>query len=89
MKTDLNDSPQRQAYAHRHAGSAPPGAAPLASSSLYTCPMHPEIVRDAPGRCPECGMTLTRIFEAIARAAMTLRSLSAVTNALRADRAKL
>jgi Cu+-exporting ATPase len=24
----------------------------------YTCPMHPEIVRDAPGNCPICGMTL-------------------------------
>ena len=24
----------------------------------YTCPMHPEIVRDAPGRCPICGMHL-------------------------------
>ena len=89
MKTDLNHSQQVHARAHRHAGSAPPGAAALASSARYTCPMHPEIVRDAPGPCPECGMTLTRIFEAIARAAMTLRSLSAVTNALRADRAKL
>src|SRR5258708_7033770 len=24
----------------------------------YTCPMHPDIVRDAPGRCPKCGMEL-------------------------------
>ncbi len=24
----------------------------------YTCPMHPEIVRDAPGICPICGMAL-------------------------------
>ena len=24
----------------------------------YTCPMHPEIVRDAPGTCPICGMAL-------------------------------
>ncbi len=24
----------------------------------YTCPMHPEIVRDAPGNCSKCGMTL-------------------------------
>ncbi|SKC83737.1 copper-translocating P-type ATPase [Ohtaekwangia koreensis] len=24
----------------------------------YTCPMHPEIVKDAPGQCPKCGMTL-------------------------------
>ncbi|PYM45549.1 MAG: heavy metal translocating P-type ATPase, partial [Candidatus Rokuibacteriota bacterium] len=24
----------------------------------YTCPMHPEIVRSAPGSCPICGMAL-------------------------------
>jgi Cu+-exporting ATPase len=24
----------------------------------WTCPMHPEIVRDAPGSCPICGMAL-------------------------------
>lgn len=24
----------------------------------YTCPMHPEIVRDEPGACPKCGMDL-------------------------------
>ena len=24
----------------------------------YTCPMHPQIIRDEPGNCPLCGMTL-------------------------------
>ena len=24
----------------------------------YTCPMHPEVVRDEPGNCPSCGMDL-------------------------------
>ena len=24
----------------------------------YTCPMHPEIIRDEPGSCPICGMAL-------------------------------
>jgi hypothetical protein len=24
----------------------------------WTCPMHPQIVRDQPGRCPSCGMAL-------------------------------
>ena len=24
----------------------------------YTCPMHPEIIRDVPGACPRCGMAL-------------------------------
>jgi Cu+-exporting ATPase len=26
--------------------------------ATYTCPMHPEIVRNEPGNCPICGMTL-------------------------------
>lgn len=26
----------------------------------YTCPMHPQIVRDQPGTCPICGMDLVR-----------------------------
>ena len=33
-----------------------PAAAPVAQT--YTCPMHPEIIRDAPGNCPICGMAL-------------------------------
>ena len=24
----------------------------------YTCPMHSEVVKDAPGDCPKCGMKL-------------------------------
>lgn len=24
----------------------------------YTCPMHPQVIKDAPGKCPLCGMTL-------------------------------
>ena len=27
-------------------------------SAEYTCPMHPQIVRDRPGTCPICGMDL-------------------------------
>ncbi|MDZ4308099.1 copper-translocating P-type ATPase [Allopontixanthobacter sp.] len=26
--------------------------------SIYTCPMHPEIQQDNPGKCPKCGMHL-------------------------------
>ncbi|MFH1030364.1 MAG: heavy metal translocating P-type ATPase [bacterium] len=28
------------------------------AKKIYTCPMHPEVERDKPGLCPECGMNL-------------------------------
>ena len=31
---------------------------PPAEGTKWTCPMHPEIVRDGPGSCPICGMAL-------------------------------
>jgi Cu+-exporting ATPase len=44
---------------------APAGHAPAphaaAPAREYTCPMHPEVVRDAPGSCPICGMALEPI----------------------------
>jgi len=38
----------------------PAKAAPATAGGapVYTCPMHPEILRDAPGDCPICGMAL-------------------------------
>jgi membrane fusion protein, copper/silver efflux system len=27
---------------------------------VYTCPMHPQIIRDRPGNCPICGMALVK-----------------------------
>ena len=32
--------------------------APITQGAIYTCPMHPQIRRSAPGNCPICGMTL-------------------------------
>ena len=42
----------------RHEASVPAG-------TQYTCPMHPEIVRDAPGNCPICGMALEPLMPAL------------------------
>jgi Cu+-exporting ATPase len=39
------------------AGHEGPRAVPQAAAQ-WTCPMHPEVVRDAPGPCPICGMAL-------------------------------
>ena len=36
----------------------PPAAEPMPARTKYTCPMHPEIIRDGPGTCPICGMAL-------------------------------
>jgi len=30
------------------------------SKDVYTCPMHPEVVSDKPGNCPQCGMKLVK-----------------------------
>lgn len=29
-----------------------------AQKAMYTCPMHPEVKSDQPGKCPKCGMDL-------------------------------
>jgi Cu(I)/Ag(I) efflux system membrane fusion protein len=40
-------------------GSASPDKPPKpAPATVYTCPMHPEVRRSSPGKCPECGMDL-------------------------------
>jgi P-type Cu+ transporter len=41
----------RRPPAHREPEAAPAG-------TLYTCPMHPQIVQVGPGACPICGMAL-------------------------------
>jgi Cu+-exporting ATPase len=40
------------------APAAVQNAQPESAAPVYTCPMHPEIVRPGPGSCPICGMAL-------------------------------
>lgn len=35
-----------------------PAPKPVPKGTLYTCPMHPEVISDHPGDCPKCGMAL-------------------------------
>jgi len=41
---------------------APAFPADPPARARWTCPMHPEIVRDAPGACPKCGMALEPVI---------------------------
>ena len=47
--------PMGHDHGHHDHGHA---AAPVPKGAKWTCPMHPEIVRDGPGACPLCGMAL-------------------------------
>ncbi len=39
------------------AGCAKKAEEPVAATT-YTCPMHPDVKSDKPGKCPQCGMDL-------------------------------
>ena len=60
----------------KHGEAAESAAAP----GQYTCPMHPEVIADAPGDCPICGMALEIVggasAEANEHAEAEIRSLS-------------
>lgn len=43
-------STEQQPSEHTHA----------TAGEYYTCPMHPEVVQDGPGKCPVCGMFLVQ-----------------------------
>lgn len=45
-------------------------AAPAASEkpAKYVCPMHADVVSDAPGKCPKCGMALRLVKDKAAPA---------------------
>lgn len=53
---------------HGHSHQAQDVATP-APVDEYTCPMHPEVRQNGPGRCPKCGMHLERVGSATDHAA--------------------
>jgi Cu+-exporting ATPase len=58
-------------HAHHHHQVSKPATtttaivSPAPAATRYFCPMHPEIVRDAPGHCPICGMALQPIMPSL------------------------
>jgi Cu+-exporting ATPase len=42
----------------RYTGEVDPDDDSEPAGGLYTCPMHPEVIRDGPDDCPSCGMAL-------------------------------
>lgn len=46
-------------YAHHHHADRPTvDPATVPAGAKWTCPMHPEVIKDGPGACPICGMAL-------------------------------
>ncbi len=59
MDERAHEHHQHHHHVHPTAAAAP--VVPAKGGAQYTCPMHPQIVRDAPGSCPICGMALVPI----------------------------
>ncbi|MEO6733654.1 MAG: efflux RND transporter periplasmic adaptor subunit [Ferruginibacter sp.] len=49
--TGCNQKNEKDHYQHQQ---------PATNAPRYTCPMHPDIIRDKPGNCPICGMELVK-----------------------------
>lgn len=73
LSTSLNanksDDMAMQGHNHNHAAMTEDETSSLPSLSddprrnLFSCPMHPEVKSDKPGKCPKCGMFLTLSME--------------------------
>jgi rubrerythrin len=53
-----DDSGQPDHSGHLDEASPATDTTDTKDKTVYTCPMHPEVRQDRPGKCPKCGMTL-------------------------------
>jgi P-type Cu+ transporter len=60
----LSTPPTHQIHTVPLAHQPKPDPPTSMSGVKWTCPMHPEVVRDQPGSCPICGMALERMTPA-------------------------
>ena len=63
-KTKFDISPDT--YLHpKDIETCPDSSCKIDASMQYTCPMHPEIIKDGPGSCPICGMALEPLIATV------------------------
>jgi RND family efflux transporter MFP subunit len=60
-------------------GAEPGSAAGAKEEQLYTCGMHPQVIRNKPGNCPICGMKLTPVRKQAATAESSAITIDPVT----------
>jgi len=54
-----------RAFVHLAEHSTPQTPVQPAAGTVYTCPMHPQVSKDAPGSCPICGMALEPVLPSL------------------------
>ncbi len=58
--TNVNEKDHREEHQIHQMTRDNPDTGKTVTKVAYTCPMHPEVQSDQPGKCPSCGMTLIR-----------------------------